>query len=116
MYKITVQTLTGNEHTIYVPGNEEYVVTDAVLSLSVGNAGEFNFTMPLGNPLYDEIVHNSIITVYEDNAEIWRGDIQDIKVNFDKSLNVYCLEDMAWLGEESVAMVSVFNATIFDSV
>ena len=111
MYKITVQTLTGNEHTIYVPGNEDYVVTSAVLSLSVGSVGEFNFTVPLSNPRYSEIVDHSIITVYEDNAEIWRGEIRDIKQNFDKSLNVYCLEDMAWLGECAVAMTSITNQT-----
>lgn len=111
MYKITVQTLTGNEHTIYVPGNEDYVVTSAVLSLSVGSVGEFNFTVPLSNPRYNEIVDHSIITVYEDTAEIWRGEIRDIKQNFDKSLNVYCLEDMAWLGECAVAMTSITNQT-----
>lgn len=111
MYKITVQTLTGNEHTIYVPGNEEYTITSAILSLDVGSAGVFNFIMPLGNPLYDEIVDHSIITIYEDNVEIWRGDIQDIKVNFDKSLSVYCLEDLAWLGEEAVAMTAITNET-----
>ena len=111
MYRITVQTLTGSEHTIYVPGNEEYIVTSAVLSLSVGSVGEFTFTVPLGNPRYDEIVDHSIITVYEDHAEIWRGDIQDIKTNFDKSLSVYCLEDMAWLGESAVAMTAITDQT-----
>lgn len=111
MYRITVQTLTGSEHTIYVPGNEEYIVTSAVLSLSVGSVGEFTFTVPLGNPRYNEIVDHSIITVYEDHAEIWRGDIQDIKTNFDKSLTVYCLEDMAWLGESAVAMTAITDQT-----
>lgn len=111
MYKITVQTLTDDEHTLYIPGNEEYTVISAVLSLSVGSVGEFTFTVPLNNPRYNEIVDHSIITVYEDNAEIWRGDIQDIKTNFDKSLNVYCLEDMAWLGEEAVAMTAITNQT-----
>lgn len=111
MYKITVQTLIGDEHTIYVPGNEDYTVTSAELSLSAGSAGEFNFTIPYSNPRYDEIVDHSIITVYEDNLEIWRGDIQDIRANFDKSLSVYCLEDLAWLGEEAVAMTSITNQT-----
>ena len=111
MYKITIQTLTGSEHTIYVPGNEDYVVTSAVLSLSVGSVGEFNFTIPLGHPRYNEIVDHSIVTVYEDDAEIWRGEIRDIKQNFDKSLNVYCLEDMCWLGECAVAMTSITNQT-----
>lgn len=111
MYKITIQTLTGDEHTIYVPGNEDYVVTSAVLSLSVGSVGEFNFTIPLGHPRYNEIVDHSIVTIYEDNAEIWRGEIRDIKQNFDKSLNVYCLEDMCWLGECAVAMTSITNQT-----
>lgn len=111
MYRITIQTLTDNEHTIYFPGSEEYTVTSAVLSLSVGNAGTFEFTMPFSNPLYNEIVDHSIITVYEDNLEIWRGDIQDIKQNFDKSLDVYCLEDLAWLSEEAVAMTAITNET-----
>ena len=111
MYKITVQTLIGDEHTIYVPGNEEYTVISAVLSLSAGSAGEFNFTVPLGNPRYDEIVDHSIITIYEDNHEIWRGEIKDIKVNFDKSLNVYCLEDLSWLGDAAVAMIAINNQT-----
>ena len=111
MYKITIQTLTGNEKTLYYPGDENYVISSAVLSLKVGSAGEFNFTVPQSNPLYDEIVDHAIITVYEDDAEIWRGDIQDISQNFDKSLNVYALEDLAWLGDEAVAMVAVNNQT-----
>lgn len=111
MYKVTIQTLTGNEKTIFYPGNPDYVLTDAILSLKVGSAGEFNFTVPLTNPIYNEIVDSSIITVYEDASEIWRGDIRDIKQNFDKSLAVYALEDMAWLGEESVAMVAITNET-----
>lgn len=111
MYKVTIQTLTGNEKTIFYPGNPDYVLTDAILSLKVGSAGEFNFTVPLTNPMYNEIVDSSIITIYEDASEIWRGDIRDIKQNFDKSLAVYALEDMAWLGEEPVAMVSITNET-----
>lgn len=111
MYKVTIQTLTGNEKTIFYPGNPDYVLTDAILSLKVGSAGEFNFTVPLTNPMYNEIVDSSIITVYEDTSEIWRGDIRDIQQNFDKSLSVYALEDMAWLGEEPVAMVSITNET-----
>lgn len=111
MYKITIQTLNGNEKTLYYPGNDEFAVMSADLSLKVGNAGEFNFTVPQSNPLYNEIVDRSIITIYEDNTEIWRGDIQDISQNFDKSLEVYALEDLAWLGDETVPMVAVENQT-----
>lgn len=111
MYKITIQTLTGEEKTLYYPGSEEYVVSSAVLSLKVGSAGEFNFTVPLDNPLYDEVVDHAIITIYEDNAEMWRGDIRDIQQNFDKSLAVYVLEDLAWLGEETVEMTAIENQT-----
>ena len=28
MYKVTIQTLTGNEKTIFYPGNPDYVLTD----------------------------------------------------------------------------------------
>lgn len=111
MYKITIQTLNGNEKTLYYPGNDEFTVLSASLSLKVGNAGELKFTVPQSNPLYNEIVDRSIITIYEDNTEIWRGDIQDISQNFDKSLEVYALEDLAWLGDETVPMVAVENQT-----
>lgn len=111
MYKITIQTLNGNEKTLYYPGSDEFAVMSADLSLKVGNAGEFKFTVPQSNPLYNEIVDRSIITIYEDNTEIWRGDIQDISQNFDKSLEVYALEDLAWLGDETVPMVAVENQT-----
>ena len=107
MYKISVQNLIGNETIIYYPGNRDYTVSSAVLTYEVGLAGEFNFVIPVTNPAYNLIVRNAIITVYEDNKEIWRGDIRDIKTNFDKSLSVYAVEDLAWLGEEPVAMVSV---------
>ena len=96
MYKLTIQTLTGDEKTIFYPGNPDYTLIDAELSLKVGSAGELNFTVPLSNPMYSEIVDNAIITIYEDASEIWRGDIRDIQQNFDKSLAVYALEDLAW--------------------
>lgn len=111
MYRVTIQTLTGNENTIYFPGNDEYTLVNAVLSLKVGSAGEFEFTIPINHPRYDEIIENSIVTVYEDVLEIWRGDIREIEQNFDKSLNVYCLEDLSWLGDETVNMIAITNET-----
>lgn len=111
MYKITVQTLSSSETILYFPGNKEYTVISAVLTYEVGLAGEFNFTIPVTNPGYSNIVKNAIITVYEDNLEIWRGDIRNIKTNFDKSLKVYAVEDLAWLGDEAVAMTEVNTQT-----
>ena len=111
MYRVTIQTLTGNENTIYYPGNDEYTLVNATLDLKVGSAGEFEFTIPINHPRYDEIVQNSIITVYEDAKEVWRGDIREITQNFDKSLDVYCLEDLSWLGDETVTMTAITNET-----
>lgn len=111
MYKFTVQTISSNETTIYYPGNVDYTVISAVLTYEIGLAGEFNLVIPVTNPAYNLIVQNAIITVYENNKEIWRGDIRDIKCNFDKSLSVYAVEDLAWLGEEPAALVSVTNET-----
>jgi len=111
MYRVTIQTLTGNENTIYYPGNDEYTLVNATLDLKVGSAGEFEFTIPINHPRYDEIVQNSIITVYEDAKEVWRGDIREITQNFDKSLDVYCLEDLSWLGDETVTMTAYTNET-----
>lgn len=111
MYRVTIQTLSGNENTIYYAGNEDYTLAKAVLDLKVGSAGEFEFTIPITHPRYNEIDRNSIITVYEDANEIWRGDIREISQNFDKSLDVYCLEDLAWLGDETVTMTAITNQT-----
>lgn len=111
MYRVTIQTLTGNENTIFYPGNDDFTLINAVLELKVGSAGEFEFTIPINHPRYDEIIENSIVTVYEDASEIWRGDIREITQNFDKSLNVYCLEDISWLGDETVNMIAITNET-----
>ena len=111
MYRITVQALGGNEFDIYYPGDRDYVLTNAVLNYDAGLAGEFNFTIPYDNPAYEKIVQNSIITIYKDNAEYWRGDIRDIKTTFNKSLEVYCLEDLSWLGDEPLAMTQVTDQT-----
>lgn len=114
MYRVTIQTIGGNENTIFYPGSADYTLVSAVLQLKVGSAGEFDFTLPINHPRYDDIVRNSIVTVYEDGAEIWRGDIRDITQNFDKSLNVYCLEDLAWLGDETVNMTSITTETYLE--
>ena len=111
MYKVTIQTLTGDEKNLYYPGNSDYCLTSGVLKLKIGSAGECNLVMPLTNPVYDEVVRNSIITVYEDGEEIWRGDIRDTKKRFDKSIEIYALEDLAWLGEEPVSMTEIMNQT-----
>lgn len=111
MYKITIQTLTGTEKNLYYPGNADYCVESASIKYDIGLAGEFTFTVPLTNPSYSEITQNSIVTIYEDNAEIWRGDIKDIKTRFDKAVEVYCLEDLSWLGEYPVPMSKVTTET-----
>lgn len=111
MYKITVQTLSGAEKNIYYPGNSDYNLASGVLKLKVGSAGELNITIPLSNPSYGEIVEKSILTLYEDGDEIWRGDIRDVKKRFNKSLEVYALEDLAWLGDETVNMTAITNQT-----
>ena len=111
MYKVTVQTLTGNEVNIYYPGDKDYALIDAKLTYDIGLAGEFNFTIPVTNPSYNQIVYDSIITIYKNGVEFWRGDIRNIKTRFDKSLEVYCLEDLAWLGDEPLAMNKITNQT-----
>lgn len=111
MYKITVQALGGSEYDIYYPGDKEYILQSAVLTPDVGLAGEFTFVIPFEHPSYDQIVQNSIITIYKNNVEFWRGDIRNINTRFDKSLEVYCLEDLAWLGDEAVPMTEVTTQT-----
>lgn len=102
MYKITAKDNFSSERLLFVPSHPDYTLSKAVLSLKVGSAGEFEFTVPITSPAYRYIWQGSIITIYRDGHEFWRGDIRDIKTRFDKSLDVYALEDFAWLGEEPV--------------
>ena len=106
MYEI----LLGSK-TLYYPGSDDYVIYNTSLNLEVGSAGEFTFKVPSSNPLYSNLAMGSLVTILKNGVEFWRGQIRDIQIDFAKVADVYCLEDLAWLGEEYMAPAKVTNQT-----
>ena len=106
MYQVNI----GNS-ILYYPGSDDAAIYDTSLDLEVGLAGEFRFKVPPTNPVYSELSTGALITIFKDGKEFWRGDIRDIKTDFAKVADVYCLEDLAWLGDEFIAPDSITNMT-----
>ena len=97
--------------TLYYPSNRDYMIFDTDLGQDIGLAGDFKFSVPYNNPLYDRIGQGSIITILRDNNEYWRGEVKEVQVNFDNTKSVYCLEDLSWLADEFPLPVSITNET-----
>lgn len=96
---------------LYYPSNAEYAIYDTELTEDIGQAGEFRFKVPSANPLYGELATGAIITILRDGIEFWRGEVREVNTNFAKIADVYCLEDVAWLGDEYLAPAKITNET-----
>lgn len=102
MYQVNL----GNK-ILYYPANSEYAIYDTRLNEEVGSAGEFSFKVPPTNPLYNSLTQGALVTILQDGAEVWRGEIKDISVDFAKVADVYCLEDLAFLGDEFLSPAAI---------
>ena len=102
MYQVNL----GNK-ILYYPANSEYAIYDTRLNEEVGSAGEFSFKVPPTNPLYNSLTQGALVTILQDGAEVWRGEIKDISVDFAKVADVYCLEDLAFLADEFLAPAAI---------
>ena len=95
MYQVNI-----GDKVLYYPTSTDYAIFSTELNEEVGLAGELTFKVPPTNPLYDELTQGALIALLEDNTEIWRGEIKEIKIDFAKIAEVYCVEDLAMLGYE----------------
>lgn len=106
MYQVNL----GND-ILYYPGSEDAAIYDTDLNEEIGKAGEFSFKVPPQNTLYGQLATGKLITILKDGDEFWRGEIRQIKTDFAKVAHVYCLEDLAWLGDEFLTPASITNET-----
>lgn len=106
MYQVNL-----GDKVLYYPGSEDAAIFDTELNEEIGKAGEFTFKVPPTNPNYSQLAQGSLITILKDGVEFWRGEIQQIKTDFAKIAEVYCVEDLAWLADEYLVPVSVTNET-----
>lgn len=104
MYQVNL----GNK-ILYYPANAEFAIYDTELTEDVGQAGEFRFKVPPSNPLYNELTNGALITILRDKKEFWRGEIREVNTDFAKIADVYCLEDISWLGDEFLTPVHITN-------
>lgn len=105
MYAVLIGDIHGNDTPLYYPDDKDYVIYDTSLNQEVGLCGEFTFKVPVTNPLYSTLEEFKIITITEDNKEIWRGFIKEMDESSGIYAEVYSLEDLAWLQTEYVAPV-----------
>lgn len=106
MYQINL----GN-NVLYYPSSDSACIYDTKLTEDIGQAGEFSFKVPPQNPLYSQLTQGELVTIFRDGIEFWRGEIREIKTDFAKIANVYCLEDLAWLGDEFLTPAQIRNET-----
>lgn len=106
MYQVNL----GN-NVLYYPASADACIYDTKLTEDVGMAGEFSFKVPPQNPYYSQLAQGELITIFRDGIEFWRGEIREIKTDFAKIANVYCLEDMAWLGDEFLTPAQITTDT-----
>ena len=106
MYQVNL----GND-ILYYPGSDDATIYDTELNEEIGMAGEFKFKVPPTNPIYSQLVQGALVTILKDKKEFWRGEIRQITTDFAKIAEVYCVEDLAWLGNEYLTPVSITNET-----
>lgn len=106
MYQINL----GNK-VLYYPSSDSACIYDTELTEDIGQAGEFSSKVPPQNPIYSQLTQGELVTIFRDGDEFWRGEIREIKTDFAKIANVYCLEDLAWLGDEFLPPAQITDET-----
>lgn len=78
--------------------DKEYYLLDSKLSLEKGKIGSLSFTLPSSNVVYDRIHKlKSIITVYDDEEEIFRGRVLYDEKDFYNRKSITCEGELAFL-------------------
>ena len=93
MYKVLL-----DDSVLYYPGDDQCVIADAILKLKISQAGSFECIVPDINPLWNSIsLRNSMITVYKDNAEIFCGEVREIRKDAQNRKHIYAVGELAFL-------------------
>lgn len=77
-----------------------FVVSSPKITYEINKAGSFSFILPPNNPMYDSFKKlKSIITVKDDNTEIWRGRVLDSTRTFFNQKEIVCEGELAFLND-----------------
>lgn len=87
-------------NAVYAPhlSTEGYGVLSPKLTLELNKAGSLDFVLPPGNAMYDRITKlKSIITVFQNGEELFRGRVLHDEKDFYKQKQTYCEGELAFL-------------------
>lgn len=95
-------TILSDGNTMYAPTLIEsgYVVTSPKLTKEVNKAGSLEFTLPATNPAYSNYSKmKSLLTVEEDETEIWRGRVSSDERDFYSNKTIFAEGELAFLND-----------------
>lgn len=93
-------TIHADGKVMYAPNlmNEGYGVISPKLTVELNKAGSLEYILPPNNVMYDNVKKlKTIITVYQDNDEIFRGRVLHDDGDFYRKKKVYCEGELAFL-------------------
>ena len=93
-------TIYADGKALYSPNlvNEGYVVINPKLTVELNKAGSLTFVLPPNNVMYDSIQKlKTIITVMQDEDEVFRGRVLHDEKDFYNRKDVYCEGELSFL-------------------
>lgn len=86
--------------SLWFPLDDKRVILNPRLTLEMGKAGSFQFSLPPSNSLYNTLAKlKTIITVTLDDTEIFRGRILTMDRSFNNVKQIYCEGVLAYLND-----------------
>lgn len=119
-------TIYVDDQLLYSPllANQGHAILSPKLTLELNKAGSLTFLLPPNNVQYDNIKKlKSVITVYQDNEEIFRGRVLHDTRDFHNRKDVYCEGELSFLldsihrpasYESGTTLYSIFKDIIED--
>lgn len=79
---------------------DQYLIDNPSLTMEINRAGSLTFNITSANPLYDSLKNMwTVIVVFKDDVEIWRGRILSQEDDFYKVRTVTCEGELAYLND-----------------
>lgn len=107
-------TVYADGHLLYHPDlvNNGYGIYNSTINYEANKSGSFQFKMPVTNVMYNSLTKmSSIITVYKDSEEIFRGRVLNDSRDYYNNKSVYVEGELAFLLDSIVRPVE-WNGTI----
>ncbi len=107
-------TVYADGHLLYHPDlvNNGYGIYNPTINYEANKSGSFQFKMPVTNVMYNSLTKmSSIITVYKDSEEIFRGRVLNDSRDYYNNKSVYVEGELAFLLDSIVRPVE-WNGTI----